>query len=254
MPVAFFAPLLVAGLAVQASGPVDAQAMAWFAASEMRVDGNIAGQPEHYRYRFQLATNHDMRVEADYDHDGKPAHGTMVLVGGWLAVKDLPLIKDQEIDTIDGAVITYQMAARLLSLAATTTPDKVAKAIDVNLSEPAKGFSVSTASADMTIPAPWNLRGKIQPGDHGIDFDLDLSADLGHKVQHFQYRGSWIHAKPMASLPGSFSLAGWRVFHLGPVKRVHDKSVDYDYGADEITGGVADVNALRNKAREPAQR
>jgi len=255
MPIAILAPLMIAGLAAAGATPsADELAMAWFGASELTVDGSIAGKPEHYRYRFQLATNHDLRVEADYDHEGKPAHGTMMLVGGMLAVKDLPLTKDQEIDAIDGAVITYQMTARLLSLGAGTTPDKVAKPIELKVAEPEKGFTVSTASADMTIPAPWNLSGKIEPGaDHSLSFDLDLSADFGQGARHFQYRGKWLHAQPMASLPGSYSLAGWRVFRLGPVKRVHEKSVDYDYGADEIKGGVADVNALRSKATEPVK-
>ena len=242
---------LLASQGLHACDNVPAVAAAWFKANHASVSVSAPGSSEKDAFTFDIATNGDLRIDASGSSDGS-GRGSLMLVSGSLLVKDLALTADEEIDAIDAPVILLQLANKLLAEGTKRKPSELKGKLKIDVRENARSVCAATPSAEAEYAAPWTLRGDVDSKSAGIvDFSLKFSFANQGKTQEILYAGQWAQSSTPVVFADSVSIEGWKVFTLGPVRRVEGASTILDYGATADSKSYKTLGELRaaQKAR-----
>jgi hypothetical protein len=168
----------------------------------------------------------DVRVDMEEVEGGKAAgHAAVGLVGGRILItRGMELARGQEIDALDGPVLTVKLLYAVLARAFPDGPQSIPASKQVDLHESEVGIRFSTASASGHILPPWQARGSVKkPDDSRLEVDLRLagsSADpnvrAGDKVD-MRFQGT-LRKRSSAVYDEAMPLADWKVYGAGEAK------------------------------------
>jgi hypothetical protein len=206
-------------------------------------------------YGFTIAANGDMRIEVE-DRSGKEgASGEMLLVSSrFLATRGLKLPKDYEVDALDAAALSWQLAARLLERGAPGDPGRAARTVRISVVEREKPLTVGTTSGEETFPPPWSVEGRASPlGDGRVYFEIVFASRTSAPPPSptevaMRYSGTWERLSPAPAIPDGTSLSGWTLYALGQYRRKTSQGSIIDYGATPVAERYATVGDLRRAA------
>ncbi len=195
---------------------------------------------------FSIGTNRDMSVVTQTLVNGKQVDMHLMFIGGcWLALKDFPASKGQEIDVLDGEVITLRTLFTLLQKAAPGGPRSITQITTLKVSNKAD-IPIYTYDAQGGIPGPWKLTGTLSPGEAGvINFDLRIVGGSGEERVDAQMKGSWQKVDPPPADSDETSLEGWQVYTLGPIERVEGNNHYHEWGANGLETRARTIGDLR---------
>jgi hypothetical protein len=206
-------------------------------------------------YGLTVAGNGDLRIEIE-DRSGKEgASGEMLLVSSrFLATRGLKLPKDYEVDVLDAAALSWQLAARLLERGAPGDPGKAARSVRIAVVERQTPLTVSTTSGQETFPPPWSVEGRASPlGGGRVFFEMTFASRTSAPPPNptevaMRYSGTWERVSPAPEIADSTSLSGWKLYALGQYRRKTSQGPITDYGATPVAGPYATVGELRRAA------
>jgi hypothetical protein len=216
----------------------------WFSPKRVTVTVSAPPAKDFSKVEMALTNAEDARIEISGVSDGKPYAGSLMVVSGTrLLAKGVPVQAGAEIDVVDAPVLQVRLASELLVRAFPGGPGTITAAKAVNLTEQKESIRINTQSAEGGYPAPWSLTGTAKPDGSAKTFDLVFRC-TGMK-DAMRIAGTWTASGPALELPDSMPLAGWRVFSLGPYSKQDGRGTIFDYGAQEIPGGFANLGDVR---------
>lgn len=235
------------------AGPSEAVAAAWFKPNAASIAIGVPGSAGTIVYDYEITPSGDFRIQATTSNSGKSTRGSMMLVAGVLLAKDIPMSAGREIDAIDAPALTLQVVNTLLGYAAGILPSEVQGRIPVNLKETVIPIHVNTNSAAGDYPAPWSLQGFIAPArKRAVEFDLvHTFTGPDGKEETTHYEGRWEQRASSPVLADSTSIAGWKVYRLGPIKRTTPEGYILDYGATPSQDSYRTLGELRKAVKLP---
>lgn len=244
-----------AALAVALAAGAPALAEPWTAANHGRVDVSAAGDPTQLSYELWISPTGETRIHMAGEEPGKQHSRDMLLVAGrFLAVHGDALEPGYEIDALDAAALEWQLVAKLLDHAVPGGPPAGPTQIPIAVNEPKVPIEVSTASAAGSYPAPWSAAGQATRDSAGrvlyrIDFRFTPPA-AKQPTPPTHLEGFWEILAPPPAIPDSFSLAGWKLYQLGPVKHQTPEGERQEYAATPLAGDAKTVGELRQRHPE----
>ena len=158
---------------------------------------------------------------------------------------------DTEVDVLDAAALSWQLAAKLLERGMPGDPAKAARSTSIAIGEPASPLAVTTTSGAATFPPPWSARGRASPlGGGRVYFELLFSSKQPDGAPAkgdvaMRYSGTWERMSPPPAISDSTSLTGWRLYTLGMVRRRTSRGELMDYGATPVSERFDTVGDLR---------
>ncbi len=205
-------------------------------------------------YSFSIDPGGDMRIGIEErDGNSQTSRELLLIAGRFLAVRGAKIPAGYEIDILDAAALSWQVAAQLLARASPGDPGSLSAPIRISLAESRTAISVSTNSAEETFPPPWTARGRINPvGDRRLDFDFIFSYHTTvppSEPMEVRYSGRWEYATPPPVIGNDSSLSGWSVFSLGTRKRREKGEDMVDFSASPGKTVYGTVGELRRAAR-----
>jgi hypothetical protein len=227
----------------------------WLQGNRVRLTVVEHGGAKSVTYTFAIAPGGDMRIGIEEREGGTDTSRELLLISGrFLAVRGAKLPPGYEIDALDAAALSWQLAGRLLTTAAPGDPSNLRAPVRIALSESRAPISVSTNSAEETFPPPWSARGRVNPiGDGRIDFDFAFSFHSSvppSEAMEVHYSGRWENASPALAIEDGTSLSGWSVYVLGSRRRNEKGQGEMvDFGATPVKSAYGTVGDLRRLAR-----
>jgi hypothetical protein len=93
--------------------------------------------------------------------------------------------------------------------------------------EETRSITVSTASANGGLEAPWSLKATIEPtGVSQVSFELTAK----HK-DTMHLTGTWQRDATSPALSDDMTLEGWKILSVGPTRTPDGNETILDYGA-----------------------
>jgi hypothetical protein len=154
----------------------------------------------------------------------EPMRGRVGLVGGRvMIVRGLKLQPGNEIDAMDGPILSMRLALTVLGRLYPAGPGAVVGLQNVNHHDDV-GMRFATPSASGAIPAPWSATGRIENRNAGVvNFDLTLTvpaqtpaAKSATGALHLKGR---LATRTAPVFREDMPLEGWAIYSLGPVRR-----------------------------------
>jgi hypothetical protein len=211
---------------------------AWneFESVRLKVQQGNATTPIEWFLQTSRETN-DIRVEIDFPDSKKPMRGVAMMVGGYtLLLKGSGFVAGQEIDALDGPVLSIGLLANVLGRALPNGPLLQPGSVKVNYKDQKVGIKFATPSAGGYVPPPWSVNGAlVANADGSHDFDLTLTWSQKEQSNEglqmtMRMTGQLKHLKNF-KIDDSMSLDGWQVFGIGPIVEKTSSGTRYDYGA-----------------------
>jgi hypothetical protein len=201
-------------------------------------------------YKFLIARNGDMEIELAGQPPKENLVGSLLLISGRvMATLGLKLEPGYEIDTVDGAGLSWQLASQLLERGAPGDPRKLKQPVEIDIVEKKASLNVSTTSASGSYPPPWTAKGIVNPAGRGrVTFDLRFGfrdPSEAQKTYELRYSGTWEQAEPPPVIEESRTLKGWAIYWIGPIHRSDAGGQILDYGASATQEQYATVGDLR---------
>ena len=227
--------LLSSILALSAPSPTD-----WFKASHIEV--RIKDAAVTYAVVTDTTLNGDSRIEITSSTSGES--GTILLIAGrWMITKDIRLAEGSEIDALDRAALSMQLALTLLTRAFPKGPASVTKDGDVSIEEPSQPITISTQSASGSFSAPWKVTGHVRHESPArLAFDVTFSA---RNTPGIHLEGAAEFRPSTVEIGNDLSLDGWTVYEIGPRTQTSEGKTTLDYGARRIERVYKTVGDLR---------
>jgi hypothetical protein len=200
---------------------------------------------------FLITPEHDLSIlEHGTAHGKKMVDGSLMQIGNWLLIKNLPLEKGYEMDELEGEVIELRMLLAILQRVAPAGPTSIRSISPVDKSGTAEIPLDEAYPSEGGVPAPWVLAGTLgTKGDGIIEFDLNLNAGKGEDRMVAQLKGTWQKDGSAPTIADDVSLAGWQVFSLGPRREKRGNGEIFDYGARQSQTTPKTVGDLRKLQR-----
>lgn len=201
---------------------------AWY--SPTRVTLHAQEQGTDATAVYEIGGNQDLRIKMDTNAKGKRDSEEIILINGqrqWLLAKNVPMEKGYEIDGLDVPVLNLKLVLELLRAVAPGGPSQIKEKTSFDVKEDARSISVSTASANGGLKAPWSLKATIEPtGADQVSFELTAK----HK-ETMHVTGTWQRDVTPPVLGDEITLEGWKILSVGPIKRTDGNETILDYGA-----------------------
>lgn len=201
-------------------------------------------------YTFSIAADGDMRIAID-EQTPRGNSGTEILLisGRFMASRGSKLEKGYEIDTVDAAALSWQIAGQILGRASPGDPVRLRAPVRVALAENRVPIHVVTSSAEETFDPPWSAQGRINPiGDSRVDFEIVFAFRNPMPpsgAMEMRYAGRWERSPIPPALADATRLEGWTVYALGAQRRRDKDGVAVDFGASPLPQRFATVGDLR---------
>ncbi|MCL2716964.1 MAG: hypothetical protein FWD68_21055 [Alphaproteobacteria bacterium] len=208
---------------------------AWAAFTKITLTQSAAGADGSIEWRgsFDYKVN-DISIDVETHGTKEMMTGNVGLIGGRIMVtKGLKLHPGQEIDALDGPVLSMKLALILLDRVFPNGPSQITGQMDIDQTG-TEGIEYGTGSAGGSIPAPWHVKGKVSKLPDGrLPFELVLSFSTqqqGEQSLAMTMKGE------LAVLDGPVfredaSLEGSTLYGLGPQVIKQGDSTIVDYGA-----------------------
>jgi len=228
----------------------------WLYGNRIALTVSSRGGADSITYTFAIARNGDMRIQTEARSNGAESSGELLLISGrFLATRGADLPKGYEIDTVDAAALAWQIAGQLLERGAPGDPGSLRGPVRIQVVESRAPLHVSTTSADASYPPPWTARGHANPLGGGrvyfeIIFDCRSPVPPAEATE-MKYSGTWERSAAPPEIDDVMSLAGWKVFTLGTIRRKDVSGEILDFGATPLAGAYATVGDLRRSAARP---
>jgi len=222
----------------------------WVAGNRISLTVASLDEPGSVTYGFLIAANGDMQIDITEHGAKENSSGTILLISGRvMATQGLRLEPGYEIDTVDGAGLSWQLASRLLERGAPGDPRRLKQPVQIDILEKKDSISVGTTSASGSYPPPWTAKGTVKPaGLGGARFDVAFGfRDPGAPQRTFElrYSGTWEQEQPPPQIDDSRSLKNWTIHWIGPTHRSDAGGQILDYGASPTQDRYATVGDLR---------
>lgn len=240
---------MLVGLLVARS--VEAQgSSSWSGGNRITLKVSAPGDADSLAYGLLIAANGDTQINID-THSAKGAtSGVILLISGRaMATQGLKLEPGYEIDMVDAAGISWQLASQLLERGFASDPRSLKQPVQIDIVEKELSINVGTSSASATYPPPWTARGRVQPAGRGrVAFDIVFGLRApGPPPRQFEFRysGTWEQAQPPPLIDDTKSLKNWTIHWIGPTHRSDAGGQILDYGATPTHEKYATVGDLR---------
>ena len=225
-------------------------ASSWSAGNRITLKVTPPGESGSVTYGFLIAGNGDLQIDIVEQSPAEKSAGTILLVSGrMMATRGLKLPPGYEIDTLDGAGLSWQLASQLLERGAPGDPRNLSEPVRIDVLEKKDPISVQTTAAGGSYPAPWTAKGSVKPlGGGRVAFNVDFGfrpPGSSAKLFQFRYSGTWEQAQPPPVIEDAMSLKGWIVHSLGPIHRSDAGGQILDYGASPTQDRYATIGDLR---------
>lgn len=227
----------------------------WLQGNRVRLTVVEHGGAKTVTYVFAIAPGGDMRIGVEEREGSTETSREMLLISGrFLAIRGAKLSAGYEIDSLDAASLSWQLAGRLLTSAVPGDPGTLRAPARIALTESRAPISVSTNSAEETFQPPWSARGRVNPiGDGRVDFDFAFSFHTSvppSEAMEVRYSGRWESSSPVPAIEDGTSLGGWSLYFLGP-RRLQGKGQGemVEFGATPVKTPYGTVGDLRRLAR-----
>ena len=185
----------------------------------------------------------DLRLRV-HEHGPKgERRGELVIVcGRALAIHDLEGVpQGRELEEVDAPGLVLQLTRAVLQRLVPAGPEKVVGSLSVEQEESSMALTAATMSASGRMDAPWHAVANLRRDDGDtVSFELALRYCVGTPEQsELRVSGSCMMSAPTLVLDDSMSLAGWRVFFLGP--RREERTLDFGTRPEPRVGTVGDL-------------
>ena len=190
----------------------------------------------------------DVLIKKNEHYNGINSLGKIGIVSGRKMITNgLELQKGYEIDAVDGPALMMQLLIRLLDEGRPEGPRTVKTNVDINHMETTNSIRVATTAASGEFGVPWKVNGSLSPGKGGaIEYELDFISEVSSGNYRLIMSGRWQIEKTLKSLDDSMSLVGWKIYEIGPIKKVYDGGTIFDYGARPIAKSYEDMGELKS--------
>lgn len=248
LPAIFFMAMAAVSSASSAASP------GWLDGNRIRLTVAPKGEGRSVTYGYTVSPGGDVRIEVEDRTGETEKSGEMLLVASrFLAARGFDLPRGYEIDTLDTAVLSWQLAGRILDRGAPGDPARMAGPVRIDALERRTPLSVSTTSAEETFAPPWSVRGGAHPlGGGRVFFDVTFAARTtappAPGAAEVRYSGTWEKLVRPVPLPDETSLSGWKVYALGPFRRKTSQGAIVDYGATPVAENYSTLGDLRRAA------
>lgn len=205
----------------------------------------------HYTLRSSRK-NGDMEVEIDLRNTKAPQKGTILMVEGAIMVsKGLQFSPGREIDALDEPMLYMILAGKTLSRVLPAGPESIVGKKPFQHEDRKTGIQFATPSAQGFIPPPWSASGFVQKNaDGSVDFDLVVKWHGADQKQADSPTAMVLSGQLKRDadfrIDSSMSLAGWKVFGVGPIVEKAADGTRYDYGATPLVAKPATIADIRN--------
>ena len=180
---------------------------------------------------------------------GTSATEILLISGRFMASRGSKLEKGYEIDTVDAAALSWQIAGQILGRASPGDPARLRAPVRIALAENRVPIHVVTSSAEETFDPPWSAQGRINPiGNSRVDFEIVFAFRNPmppSAAMEMRYSGRWERSPTSPALPDSMSLDGWSIYALGAQRRRDKDGVAVDFGASPLPQRFSTVGELR---------
>jgi hypothetical protein len=225
-------------------------AASWLAGNRINLKVASRDDPGSVTYGFLMATNGDMQIDISEHPAKESSSGTILLISGRvMATQGMKLEPGYEIDSVDGAGLSWQLASQLLERGAPGDPRSLKQPVQIDILEKKDSISVGTTSASGSYPPPWTAKGTVKPVGVGrVAFEVVFGfRDPGSPQRTFElrYSGTWEQAQPPPQIEDSRSLKNWTIHWIGPTRRSDAGGQILDYGASPTQDRYATVADLR---------
>jgi hypothetical protein len=225
-------------------------AASWLAGNRINLKVASSNEPSSVDYGFLMAPNGDMQIDISEHSAKEGSSGTILLISGRvMATQGLKLEPGYEIDTVDGAGLSWQLASQLLERGAPGDPRSLKQPVQIDILEKRDSISVGTTSASGSYPPPWTAKGTVKPAGLGrVAFDVTFGfrdPGLPQRAFELRYSGTWEQAQPPPRIDDSRSLTNWTIHWIGPTHRSDARGQILDYGASPTQDQYATVGDLR---------
>jgi hypothetical protein len=222
----------------------------WVAGNRISLKVASRDEPGSVTYGFLIAANGDMQIDITEHSAKEKSSGTILLISGRvMATQGLKLEPGYEIDTLDGAGLSWQLASQLLERGAPGDPRGLKQPVQIDILEKKDSINVGTTSASGSYPPPWTAKGTVNPAGVGrVGFDVAFGfRDPGASQRTFElrYSGTWEQLQPPPQIDDSRSLKNWTIHWIGPTRRSDAGGQILDYGASPTKDQYATVGDLR---------
>lgn len=192
---------------------------------------------------FEIYDEESMRIMTTESKGSTKSTEQIILVDGrWMLTKGVKIEKGYEIEALDVPVLMLRVALELLRAAAPDGPSTLKSKSQVDVHEAHQSIKISTMSASGGIPAPWSVKGIIEPvAPDKVAFELTVRG--GEQPLHFV--GTWQKDQTPPILPGDLALEGWRVFSIGPYTVTKGRETIIDYGAQPANTQARTIAELK---------